>query len=159
MNKLFFYVLANLSTPFLVGKALDEALAMNANNFIFIIVLISIICFAGVLAGYLFEYFVAKLVQNIIKQYHINGKLNFIIGTDAFAKIDSWYKADILKQLVHFIVFPRRGDNITNLQGWDFEFADMELVDVSSTEIRQKISNNVDKKVEDYIEKYGLYKV
>ena len=25
----FFYVLANLSTPFLVGKALDEALAMK----------------------------------------------------------------------------------------------------------------------------------
>ncbi|MDY5669226.1 MAG: ABC transporter ATP-binding protein, partial [Bacilli bacterium] len=94
----FFYVLANLSTPFLVGKALDEALAMNANNFIFIIVLISIICFAGVLAGYLFEYFVAKLVQNIIKQ--LRDEVYFKITNVSLNEIYVRKKGDIVQYVI-----------------------------------------------------------
>ena len=94
----FFYVLANLSTPFLVGKALDEALAMNANNFIFIIVLISIICFAGVLAGYLFEYFVAKLVQNIIKQ--LRDEVYFKITNVSLNEIYIRKKGDIVQYVI-----------------------------------------------------------
>ena len=94
----FFYVLANLSTPFLVGKALDEALAMNANNFIFIIVLISIICFAGVLAGYLFEYFVAKLVQNIIKQ--LRDEVYFKIINVSLNEIYVRKKGDIVQYVI-----------------------------------------------------------
>lgn len=94
----FFYVLANLSTPFLVGKALDEALAMNANNFIFIIVLISIICFAGVLAGYLFEYFVAKLVQNIIKQ--LRDEVYFKITNVSLNEIYFRKKGDIVQYVI-----------------------------------------------------------
>ncbi|MCI6329559.1 MAG: ABC transporter ATP-binding protein/permease [Erysipelotrichaceae bacterium] len=94
----FFYVLANLLTPFLVGKALDEALAMNANNFIFIIVLISIICFAGVLAGYLFEYFVAKLVQNIIKQ--LRDEVYFKITNVSLNEIYVRKKGDIVQYVI-----------------------------------------------------------
>lgn len=94
----FFYVLANLSMPFLVGKALDEALAMNANNFIFIIVLISIICFAGVLAGYLFEYFVAKLVQNIIK--HLRDEVYFKITNVSLNEIYVRKKGDIVQYVI-----------------------------------------------------------
>ena len=94
----FFYVLANLSTPFLVGKALDEALAMNANHFIFIIVLISIICFAGVLAGYLFEYFVAKLVQNIIKQ--LRDEVYFKITNVSLNEIYVRKKGDIVQYVI-----------------------------------------------------------
>ena len=94
----FFYVLANLSAPFLVGKALDEALAMNANNFIFIIVLISIICFAGVLAGYLFEYFVAKLVQNIIKQ--LRDEIYFKITNVSLNEIYVRKKGDIVQYVI-----------------------------------------------------------
>ena len=94
----FFYVLANLSTPFLVGKALDEALARNANNFIFIIVLISIICFAGVLAGYLFEYFVAKLVQNIIKQ--LRDEVYFKITNVSLNEIYVRKKGDIVQYVI-----------------------------------------------------------
>ena len=48
-------------------------------------------------------------VKKIIEQYGIKDRLNFIIGSDAFEKIESWYKAVELKKLVHFLVFPRRG--------------------------------------------------
>ena len=81
-------------------------------------------------------------VKKIIKKYKIKGKLNFIIGTDAFLKIESWYHADELKELVHFIVFPRKGNYIESLhilknKGWDFELVNSVLINISSTEIRQ----------------------
>ena len=41
----------------------------------------------------------------------IDGKIYFIIGTDAFDYIESWYKANELKNLVKFIVFVRE-DNL-----------------------------------------------
>ena len=98
-------------------------------------------------------------VKKIVEQYGINGRLNFIIGTDAFKKIETWYHADELKNLVHFIVFPRRGDSLKfGISGWDYEIAPMEYVDISSTEIRAGAKHNKNKLVEDYIEKNGLYK-
>lgn len=97
-------------------------------------------------------------VQKIIEQYNIKSRLNFIIGTDAFAKINSWYKAEELKELVHFIVFPRNGDTIEHIKGWDYELTDMDLVDISSTEIRKGTTDSI-KQVEEYINNYGLYKI
>lgn len=103
-------------------------------------------------------------VKKIIEQYDIKGRLNFIIGADAFVNLNNWYKADELKELVHFIVFPRRGngnDEIYNgfrKKGWDFELVNSEFMDISSTEIRDSYKHDVSKKVEEYIEKYGLYK-
>jgi nicotinate-nucleotide adenylyltransferase len=102
-------------------------------------------------------------VNEIIRQNNIDGKLNFIIGTDAFVKLDIWYKAEELKKLVHFIVFPRKGDGNEAIysdfrkNGWDFEITNMEFVDISSTEIREKHKNYTNEKVEDYIKAHGLY--
>ena len=97
-------------------------------------------------------------VQKIIEQYNIKTRLNFIIGTDAFAKIDSCYKAEELKKLVHFIVFPRRGDILKEIDStWDYELAEMDFIDISSTEIRNGIKNNTT--VEGYIKENGLYKI
>ena len=94
-------------------------------------------------------------VKKIIEQYNIKGKLNFLIGTDAFEKINSWYKADELKNLVHFIVFPR-GVKLSDKSDWDFEMAPMDFLDVSSTEIRKNKNDNI-KEVKDYIDKNDLY--
>lgn len=97
-------------------------------------------------------------VQKIIEQYSIEGRLNFIIGTDALAKIDSWYKAEELKKLVHFIVFSRKENSIEHIKGCDYEITDMSFIDISSTEIRKGKYNNINK-VEDYIKNNDLYKI
>lgn len=94
-------------------------------------------------------------VKKIIEQYNIKGKVNFLIGTDAFEKINSWYKADELKNLVHFIVFPR-GVKLSDKSDWDFEMAPMDFLDVSSTDIRKNKNDNI-KEVKDYIDKNDLY--
>ena len=96
-------------------------------------------------------------VQKILEQYRINGKLNFIIGTDAFDKIESWYKAEELKNLVHFIVFPR-GVVINKKDGFDYEMAPLAFFDISSTDVRNNHDNDTISKVKDYIEENGLYR-
>lgn len=94
-------------------------------------------------------------VNKIRKKYNITDKLNFLIGTDAFEKIESWYKADELKELVHFIVFDR-GVKLSPKEGWDYELAKMNFIDISSTEIRATRNDTI-KEVKEYIENNGLY--
>ena len=95
-------------------------------------------------------------VKKIIEQYNLKNRLNFIIGTDAFNKIDTWYQAKELKDLVHFIVF-NRGEELNGIsKGWNFELAQMDFIDISSTEIREGKNNSL-KSVEDYIKNNGLY--
>lgn len=96
-------------------------------------------------------------VKKIRELFNINDKLNFLIGTDAFEKIESWYKADELSKLVHFIVFPR-GIELTPKVGFDYEMAQMPFINVSSTDLRiHHTENNNLRKVEEYIKKNGLY--
>ncbi|MBQ4114658.1 nicotinate (nicotinamide) nucleotide adenylyltransferase [bacterium] len=96
-------------------------------------------------------------VKKIIEQYQIKGRLNFIIGTDAFEKIDTWYKSEELKNLVHFIVFPRKDSNIYRKEGWDYEITNMDFINISSTDIRNgKFNKNIED-VGEYIKENGLY--
>lgn len=109
-------------------------------------------------------------ILELIKKYNIKDKISFIIGTDAFLEIESWYKSDELKKLVKFIVFAR-DNNINNAKledlkekGYEYIIAKMPFLDISSSEIRQKINQNIDiydivpKEAADYIIKNGLYR-
>jgi len=108
-------------------------------------------------------------ICELYEKYDIEGKIYFIIGTDAFKHIESWYEADKLKELVKFIVFKREnnfsplGYNYLKDKGYDFVFEDLEFEDISSTGIREIVKNNqnadglINKRVEEYIEKNELY--
>lgn len=106
----------------------------------------------------------------LYKQYEIDGRINFIIGTDAFEKIDTWYETEKFKELVDFIVFVRENEfknpkfeELKN-KGYSFEFTNMEFIDISSTELRRKIKDNepvdelITDKVKGYIVENALYK-
>ena len=103
-------------------------------------------------------------ILELYKKYKIDGKINFIIGTDAFKNIDTWYEAEKLKPLLKFIVFRRENEEEVHINNCDYEYTVMPLCNISSTEIRDKIKNGanidklVDKKVKRYIEENGLYK-
>lgn len=109
-------------------------------------------------------------IKELYEQYKIDGKINFIIGTDAFESLDKWYKSEELRKMIRFIVFVRKNDfdsskyDIMKTNGYDFKFANMQFNDISSTEIRERIKNNKEltgllpAKVERYIKENGLYK-
>ncbi len=109
-------------------------------------------------------------IEELYKQYKPDSKIKFIIGTDAFAKIESWYETDKLKKLVKFIVFIRE-DNFESSKydylkekGYDFDFQTLPFEDISSTKLREKIkcgediSPYVPNSVKEYILENGLYK-
>lgn len=109
-------------------------------------------------------------ICELYKKYEIEGKINFIIGSDAFKDIESWYEANKLKKLVNFTVFIRE-NNFSSLEynylkdkGYNFIFDELTFEDISSTELREKIKNgqNIDglinNSVKEYIAKNGLYK-
>ena len=97
------------------------------------------------------------------------GKCAFILGYDQFEKIESWKKPDYLKEMLEFIVIPRRGTKEIDFahlreKGYNFKIVDFEPIDVSSTQIRERVKNGenidglVDKKVENYINEQRLYR-
>ena len=96
--------------------------------------------------------------------------LKFIIGTDAFKQIETWYETDKLKSMLDFIVFIRE-DNFDKTsikylkeKGYNYQVMKLDYIDISSTEIREKIKYNqsvtdlISKETEEYIKKYELYK-
>lgn len=97
-------------------------------------------------------------VKKLKELYNIQGRLNFIIGTDAFEKIKSWYKTEELRELVHFIVFPRGVEiNPEEYKEYSFEIAPMEFVDISSTKLRQNFDSGIKQEVKEYIKQNELY--
>ena len=107
-------------------------------------------------------------VLDLYKKYNIDGNIKFIIGTDAFSQIKTWYETDKLKKIVDFIVFIRDNKTVNfenlKLDGYNFKFTNMPFTDISSTELRQRIVENkpidnlVTEEVKEYIIKNGLYR-
>ena len=98
-------------------------------------------------------------------------RINFIMGYDAFFKIESWKNPQILKDNVNFIIIPRRcSDNceksLSHLKerGWKFEIANIDFMNISSNMIRERLYENkdieglVEKKTREYIYEHGLYR-
>ena len=109
-----------------------------------------------------------RTICELYKTYNnIEGKFKFLIGTDAFEKIESWYETQKLKKIIDFIVFIRENENVNfdylKKEGYNFKFAQLPFTDISSTDIRKrivqgkKITGLVTKEVEDYIYRNGLY--
>lgn len=109
-------------------------------------------------------------ILELYKRYKVEGKIGFIIGFDAFREITEWFETDKLKELVHFIVFPREGlidkDRLALLhyKGYKFSVATMNPIDISSTTIREKLTEKqpivglVPPVVLEYINENELYK-
>ncbi|MBQ3640315.1 nicotinate (nicotinamide) nucleotide adenylyltransferase [bacterium] len=96
-------------------------------------------------------------------------RINIIIGTDAFEKIESWYKADELKELVNFILFYRTNNFDNKLfetlkaKGYNYDLMQLPFMDISSTMVRDRIKQNkeiydiVPLRVAEYIKQNNVY--
>ena len=110
-----------------------------------------------------------RTIESILKKSGVN-KLNFIIGFDAFKLIKTWKNPEYIKEKLRFIVLKRTGDKREDIEklkldGYDFVIVDnINTIDISSSEIREKIKNNqsikglTDDKIIRYIEENELYR-
>jgi len=110
-------------------------------------------------------------IQELYRQNpEIKGRINFIIGADAFNNIETWYKHEELSKLINFIVLARPKSKeveeiISNLSLKDFsyQFVEAPRIDISSSYIRQRIKEKksikylVTNEVENYIIENKLY--
>ena len=114
--------------------------------------------------------YTVNTIEELYSYIHgIEGRISFIIGTDAFKGLNTWHKIDRLKEMVEFIVFPRENNFSEGAmdkykdEGYHFVCVDKPFVDVSSTMVRERvksgedISNLVPQKVKEYIYKNRLY--
>lgn len=109
-------------------------------------------------------------VCKIKEVYKIKDKINFIIGTDAFEKLDYWYKAEDFLKEVHFIVVPRCKNfnieqSVKKIKLSNISYTDLNIpfLDISSTKIRNNLKHNlpihdlIPEKVFNYIKIHKLY--
>ncbi len=92
-----------------------------------------------------------------------NGDVFFIIGADAFAEIQSWYRWRDVVASVDFIVVARPGHYYSAPTGARVHRLETVALPVSSSEIRQKIARGerpqeLPSAVTDYIRSRGLYR-
>jgi nicotinate-nucleotide adenylyltransferase len=105
-------------------------------------------------------------VEAMVKA-HPGKELAWIIGSDAFRRIDQWHESERLQELISFIVVERPMDrDSAAYDGEEFEEVEGEEIDalkISATEIRdrvrshQSISELVPAGVLSYIEGKSLY--
>ena len=103
-----------------------------------------------------------------------NQKVNFIIGYDQFFKLESWREPEKLKNMINFVVIPRKFQNGQIMserafdyfknKGYSFDVLNINFLDVSSSMIRAMLEHNYNitglttSEVRDYIERNNLYK-
>ena len=112
--------------------------------------------------------------DTIIQIYQVvkpKEKINFIIGSDAFIKIETWNQSQKLKDLLNFILFVREDDFDESPflelkeKGYNYQLMKMPYIDISSSEIRERIRQGKDicdivpKKVAEYIKQNNVYKI
>lgn len=97
----------------------------------------------------------------------IEGKINFVIGTDAFLNIYKWQDGQNLVKLLDFIVLIRDEKELEmckELKGVKYRVLQADKINISSTMVRemvkskQDISELVPLEVKEYIEKNHLYR-
>lgn len=102
-----------------------------------------------------------KTLYREYKEKNIEAELFFVIGQDNADTIKSWYNWEELINNWRFIVLPREND--TSSFKWyenplHIYLKDFELVNISSTEIRNKLNSDfIEESVYKYITKNKLY--
>jgi nicotinate-nucleotide adenylyltransferase len=98
-----------------------------------------------------------------LKDRYSENVFYFIIGSDMVESLEKWYKIDELLSLVTFIAVKRPGHELRSTYLNQVIQVDTPLINLSSTEIRKRVSNKenftylVPPEVKQYIEEKKLY--
>ena len=98
-------------------------------------------------------------LQNKYPEYFIS----LVIGADQLIKFQQWKKYEEIMHSIHILGFNRTNYDYTPLPGMNLTWIEDFNVDISSTEIREKIAkskftgNELTKSVQNYIQENKLY--
>ena len=108
-----------------------------------------------------------------LKREYPRDRFHFILGTDSFLSLETWYKGEALLREFAFIVGERPGykesqtgkmaEKFRHLYGTQIKILHNRIIEVSSTEIKNKIKLGkeirtlVPYEIERYIHEHGLY--
>ena len=98
---------------------------------------------------------------NQLRMVYPRDSFTIILGSDAAAKFDEWYRAEALRKIVDILVVKRPGQSGQQKSG----FAEVEIkaMDLSATMVREAIAKHADlapmlaPSVRTYIKENGLY--
>jgi nicotinate-nucleotide adenylyltransferase len=103
-----------------------------------------------------------------VKELHEKSRkrilISLILGADVAGGLDSWYRAEELKEMVQIVVVDRAWSDLDVPKGWRFQRLEMESVDISSSTIRERVRQGktirdlVGEPVNSYIKNSGLYR-
>ena len=92
-------------------------------------------------------------------------EFSWVIGSDNLESFHLWGDYEAMLEKYNFYAYPRKGFAMKPLYEGMIALENMKEVEISSTEVREKIKKGgksvddlVDSRVRKYIEKYGLYK-
>ena len=79
------------------------------------------------------------------KKHFPDHQIFLLLGADQFSRLDQWYKPQDLSKLVHYLVFARNAEEMPAplLENMAVTFMENDLIDISSTDIRDKLRNQV----------------
>ena len=87
-----------------------------------------------------------------------------IVGSDAAAHLHTWHDAVWLAENAHFVMVQRGGQSAAHSPGYRVSIVESPLIEVSSTEIRRRVSagepvdNMVPPSVDALVRAHGLYR-
>lgn len=112
-----------------------------------------------------------KFVKSLLDEDFAKNECDFslVIGLDNANAFEKWVNYDILERMMRFVIVPRKGVQINHNIDWYlrsphiFLSPDHDIPEISSTQVRDKLKHGVsieglvEKEVEEYILKKGLY--
>jgi nicotinate-nucleotide adenylyltransferase len=104
---------------------------------------------------------------NQLRMVYPRDSFTIILGSDAAAKFDEWYRAEALKKIVDILVVKRPGSisqiSQSGQQKSGFTEVEINAIDLSATMVREAIAKRADlapmlsPSVRTYIKENGLY--
>ena len=67
-------------------------------------------------------------------------RLHLIVGADVAASVESWHRCERVRELCVLVVADRPGNRVPALPGWTVEVVDIPDLEVSSTDLRQRLA-------------------
>lgn len=79
------------------------------------------------------------------KKHYPENQIFLLLGADQFSRLNQWHKPIELSKLVHFLVFARNEEEMPSppLDNMEVTFMENALIHISSTDIRDKLRNQV----------------